>query len=149
MAKHANMSPVQVQRMWSANDIKPHVIRTFKLSRDKDFEAKSWDVIGLYLNPPVRALVLCCDGRTHKHLKVKRWLAKHPRFHIHFVPATSSCLNLVERFLRYISVEAISEGSFGSVREVTLAIEIHLAQRNLYPKPYRWRARGADILAKI
>ena len=233
MAKHARISPAQVQRIWSANDIKPHVLRTFKLSRDKDFEAKFWDVIGLYLNPPDRALVLCCDEKsqcqalqrtqpglplgighirtrthdyvrhgtvtlfaamsyldgkiisriaathdhaewlrflkqidrqtpagldlhliadnygTHKHPEVKDWLAKHPRFHMHYVPTSSSWLNLVERFFRDLSEEAISEGSFSSVRDLTLAIEIYLAQRNLDPKPYRWRAKGADILAKI
>ncbi|MGH8677023.1 MAG: IS630 family transposase [Burkholderiales bacterium] len=233
MAQHAQISPAQVQRLWSANDIKPHVLRTFKLSRDKDFEAKFWDVIGLYLNPPERALVLCCDEKsqcqalqrtqpglplgighirtrthdyvrhgtvtlfaamsyldgkiisriaakhdhaewlrflkqidrqtpagvdlhliadnygTHKHPEVKDWLAKHPRFHMHYVPTSSSWLYLVERFFRDLSEEAISEGSFSSVRDLTLAIEIYLAQRNLDPKPYRWRAKGADILAKI
>jgi hypothetical protein len=68
---------------------------------------------------------------------------------MHFVPTSSSWLNLVERFFSDLSEEAISEGSFGSVRELTLAIELYLAQRNLDPKPYRWRAKGADILAKI
>jgi transposase len=233
MAQHANISPAQVQRIWSANDIKPHVVRTFKLSHDKDFEAKFWDVIGLYLNPPERALVLCCDEKsqcqalqrtqpglplgighirtrthdfvrhgtvtlfaalnyldgkiisrvaerhdheqwlkflkhidrqtpagldlhliadnygTHKHPNVKQWLTKHPRFHMHFVPTSSSWLNLVERFFRDVSEEAISEGSFDSVRDLILAIEIYLAQRNLDPKPYRWQAKGADILAKV
>ena len=233
MAEHADISPAQVQRIWSANDIKPHVLRTFKLSRDKDFEVKFWDVIGLYLTPPDRALVLCCDEKsqcqalertqpglplgighirtrthdfvrhgtvtlfaalnyldgkiisrvaerhdhaewltflkqidrqtprgldlhliadnygTHKHPEVKEWLAKHARFHMHFVPTSSSWLNLVERFFRDLSEEAISEGSFTSVRDLTMAIEIYLAQRNLDPKPYRWRAKGAEILAKI
>lgn len=233
MAKRAKISPAQVQRIWSANDIKPHVLRTFKLSKDQEFEAKFWDVIGLYLNPPDRALVLCCDEKsqvqalqrtqpglplgighirtrthdfvrhgtvtlfaalnyldgkiisriaerhdhaewlkflkhvdrdtpgglelhliadnygTHKHPEVKQWLAKHPRFHMHFVPTSSSWMNLVERFFSDLSREALSEGSFGSVRDLTLAIEIYLTERNLDPKPYRWRAKGADILAKI
>jgi transposase len=233
MARHVQISPAQVQRIWSANDIKPHILRTFRLSRDPEFEAKFWDVIGLYLNPPDRALVLCCDEKsqcqalqrtqpglplgighvrtrthdfvrhgtvtlfaalnyldgkiisrvaerhdhaewlrflkqvdrqtpagldlhliadnygTHKHPEVREWLAKHPRLHMHFVPTSSSWLNLVERFFRDISEEAISEGSFSSVRDLTLAIEIYLAERNLDPKPYRWRAKGADILAKI
>jgi transposase len=233
MAKHARISPAQVQRIWSANDIKPHVVRTFKLSGDKDFEAKFWDVIGLYLEPPDRALVLCCDEKsqcqalertqpglplgighirtrthdyirhgtvtlfaalnyldgkiighvaakhdhaewlrfvkqidrqtpksldlhliadnygTHKHPEVRRWLAAHPRFHMHFVPTSSSWLNLVERFFRDLSQQALREGSFSGVRDLTLAIEMYLAERNLDPKPYRWRAKGADILAKI
>lgn len=233
MARHARVSAATVQRLWSRNDIKPHQVRTFKLSRDKDFEAKFWDVIGLYLNPPDRALVLCCgeksqcqalqrtqpglplgighvrtrthdyirhgtitlfaalgylDGKiishlasrhdhtqwlafvkqidretppdlelhliadnygTHKHSKVKRWLAKHPRFDMHFVPTSSSWLNLVERFFRDLTEDAIRDGSFNNVRELTHAIETYLAQRNLEPKPYRWRASGTDILTKI
>lgn len=64
MAKSAGVSKATVQRLWSANDIKPHVVRTFKLSNDKQFEAKFWDVIGSYLNPPDRALVLCCDEKS-------------------------------------------------------------------------------------
>jgi len=60
MARHAGVSPPTVQRVWSANEIKPHRTRTFNLSRDRQFEAKFWDVVGLYLNPPDRALVLCC-----------------------------------------------------------------------------------------
>ena len=64
MAKQVGVSPASVQRIWSANDIKPHLTRTFKLSRDPNFEAKFWDVIGLYLNPPDRALVLCCDEKS-------------------------------------------------------------------------------------
>lgn len=233
MARHMRVSPATVQRLWSTNDIKPHLVRTFKLSRDKNFEAKFWDVIGLYLNPPDRALVLCCDEKsqcqalqrtqpglplgighirtrthdyvrhgtitlfaalsyldgkiisriaprhdnvewlaflkkinretpadldlhliadnygTHKHPNVERWLAKHPRFHMHFVPTSSSWLNLVERFFRDVSEDALREGSFNNVRELTHAIETYLAERNLDPKPYRWRTKGADILAKI
>jgi transposase len=233
MARHARVSPATVQRLWSANDIKPHQLRTFKLSRDQHFETKFWDVVGLYLNPPDRALVLCCDEKsqcqalqrtqpglplgighvrththdyvrhgtitlfaalgyldgkiisriaprhthvewlaflkkidqetpaeldlhlvadnysTHKHPKVKRWLAKHPRFQMHFVPTSSSWLNLVERFFRDLTEDSIRSGSFSSVRELTTTIETYLAERNLDPKPYRWHAKGADILAKI
>ena len=64
MARKIGVSPASVQRIWAANEIKPHVIRTFKLSSDPNFEAKFWDVIGLYLNPPDRALVLCCDEKS-------------------------------------------------------------------------------------
>src|SRR5438874_10202570 len=184
MARAAGVSPASVQRLWAASEIKPHLSRTFKLSNDKRFEEKFWDVIGLYLNPPDKALVLCCDEKsqcqalertqpglplgighirtkthdyvrhgtltlfaalnylegklitriaqrhrhqewlaflkiidgetppgldihliadnyaTHKPAEVKRWLAKHPRFHMHFTPTSSSWLNLVERFFR-------------------------------------------------
>jgi hypothetical protein len=64
MARHAGVSPDTVQRLWSANDIKPHLTRTFKISNDPHFEEKFWDVTGLYLDPPVRALVLCCDEKS-------------------------------------------------------------------------------------
>jgi len=64
MARQVGVSPASVQRIWAANAIKPHLTRTFKLSRDPQFESKFWDVIGLYLNPPDRALVLCCDEKS-------------------------------------------------------------------------------------
>src|SRR5690242_6216229 len=64
MARAAGVSPASVQRLWAASDIKPHLARTFKLSNDKRFEEKLWDVIGLYLNPPDKALVLCCDEKS-------------------------------------------------------------------------------------
>ena len=64
MARQAGVSKATVQRLWAANDIKPHLSRTFKLSKDKHFETKFWDVIGVYLNPPEKALVLCCDEKS-------------------------------------------------------------------------------------
>src|ERR1700756_1557410 len=64
MARAAGISPASVQRLWAASEIKPHLWRTFKLSNDKRFEEKFWDVIGLYLNPPDKALVLCCDEKS-------------------------------------------------------------------------------------
>ena len=225
MARHAGVSVGAVHGLWRANDLKPHRTRTFKLSR----EPKFWDVIGLYLDPPQKALVLCCDepsaarqpahfppqksrgqksqhdyvrhgavtlfaalsylsGKvfgltaprpahkewhaflklldretppeldlhliigncaTHEHPVVRAWLEKHPRFHPHFTPTSSSWLNLVERFFADLTAQVVREGSFGSVKELAGAIEAHLAERNLTPKPYRWRAKGADILAKI
>ena len=233
MARHAGVSKSRVQTLWSQNELKPHLTRTFKLSNDPQFEPKFWDVIGLYLQPPQKALVLCCDEKsqcqalersqpglplgvghictrthdytrhgtvtlfaalnylegkilsatapnhthvewlaflkqidretppelalhlivdnyaTHKHAAVKAWLAKHPRFHLHFTPTSSSWLNLVERFFRDLTMDVVRDGSFQSVRELTRAIETYLAERNLTPKPYRWRADGASILKKI
>jgi len=64
MGRHAGVSPSTVQRIWSKNELKPHVVKTFKLSNDPKFEEKFWDVIGLYLDPPVNALVLCCDEKS-------------------------------------------------------------------------------------
>lgn len=233
MARHAGVSKSHVQSLWSRNDIKPHVRRTFKLSRDPNFEPKFWDIIGLYLNPPQKALILCCDEKsqcqalertqpglplgighictathdyirhgtltlftalsyldgkiisqtanhhthaewlkflkhidgetpasqelhliidnyaTHKHPKVLRWLKQHPRFHLHFTPTSSSWMNMVERFFRDLTEDVVRNGSFESVKELTVAIMDYLRERNLNPKPYQWRAKGSDILAKI
>jgi transposase len=233
MARAVGVSPNAVHGIWRRNELKPHLVSTFKLSTDPHFEAKFWDVIALYLDPPEHALVLCCDERsqcqalersqpglplgighirtqthdyirhgtitlfaalnyldgkiisrteeqhthedwlrflkqidretpagfdlhliadnygTHKHERVRTWLAKHPRFHMHYTPTGSSWLNLVERFFRDLTQDAIRDGSFASVRELVAMIEAYLAERNLAPKPYRWHKDGHAILAKI
>ncbi|MDA0333915.1 MAG: IS630 family transposase [bacterium] len=233
MAKAVGMSPDSVHRIWQANDIKPHLINTFKVSTDPRFEEKFWDVIGLYLNPPERALVLCCDEKTqcqalertqlglplgvgeirtkthdykrhgtitlfaalnyldgkliartearhthvewlrflkqvdretpkdlelhlivdnyatHKQDSVRQWLSRHPRFHIHFTPTSASWMNLVERFFGELTQDVVRDGSFASVRALVSDIETYLTQRNLDPKPYRWKANGEEILRKI
>ena len=100
--------------------------------------------------PPDLDLHLILDNyATHKHAKVRAWLARHPRFHLHFTPTASSWLNLVERFFADLTADVVREGSFSSVPALVSAIEGYLAERNLAPKPYRWRAKGADILAKL
>jgi len=233
MAKEAGVSKSWVQQLWARNDLKPHQTRTFKLSNDKHFEQKFWDIVGLYLDPPQRAVVLCCDEKsqcqalertqpglplgqghittrthdyyrhgtltlfaaldylegkvlahsaqrhrhqewigflksidqevppqlevhlildnyaTHKTPHVKRWLKRHPRFHLHFTPTSSSWLNLVERFFRDLSQEVVLPGSFTSVSELKDAIFAYLEERNLAPKRYVWRAKGEEILARI
>ena len=243
MAKAKGVSNSTVQKLWHANELKPHLVRTFKLSNDACFEPKFWDVIGLYLHPPDRALVLCCDEKsqcqalertqpglplgvghirtkthdyvrhgtltlfaalnyldgkilrqtagkhthrewleflrhldretppgltlhliidnyaTHKHPKVKSWIKWRNQRHkkaqgldrlvLHFTPTSSSWMNLVERFFRDLTEDAIREGSFTSVRELAQAIESYLAERDLAPKRYVWKAEGAAILAKI
>jgi len=232
MARMAGISATSVHKLWAANDLKPHLTRTFKLSNDPNFEAKFWDVIGLYLDPPDKALVLCCDEKsqvqalertqpglplgighirtqthdyvrhgtvtlftaldylqghliscierqhrhqewleflkkinretpkhldlhlivdnyaTHKHPAVKAWLAKHPRFHMHFTPTSSSWMNMVERFFRDITVY-LREGSFSSVRELEASIIAFMALRNAQPTRYVWNAKGGEILNKI
>jgi transposase len=233
MARHAGVSKSTVQKLWAQNELKPHRTRTFKLSADPAFEAKFWDVIGLYLAPPDQALVLCCDEKsqiqalqrtqpglalhaghvaththdyyrhgtvtlfaaldylqgkiiarterrhthrewlqflqqieqdtpaelqlhlivdnyaTHKHATVKAWLAERPRFHLHFTPTGSSWLNLVERFFRDLNQQALVGGSFGSVPELLESIWQYLAEHNLQPKRYVWRADGQRVLEKI
>jgi hypothetical protein len=96
-----------------------------------------------------RIHIILDNYSTHKHPVVKRWLARHPRFELHFTPTGSSWMNLVERFFRDLSQQAILPGSFGSVRQLVGAIMEYLAQHNLNPKRYVWKAKGEEILAKI
>lgn len=233
LAKHLGIRPNLVQRVWKAHNLKPFRVRTFKLSRDPKFVDKLRDVVGLYLNPPEHALVLCCDeksqiqaldrtqpglplqkGRcgtmthdykrngtttlfaalsmldgkvigdcmprhrhqewikflqlieeqtpagldlhlivdnynTHKHPKVQRWLRRHPRFHIHFIPTSSSWLNLVERWFREITDKRIRRGAFHSVRQLIDAIMNYIDQHNDNPKTFVWTAKAEAILDKV
>ena len=233
MAKAVEISASTVRRIWRQHGLKPHLVRTFKLSRDPQFAEKLANVVGLYLNPPANAIVLSCDeksqiqaldrtqpslpfrsGRTktithdykrngtstlfaalntlngqvlsmcaqrhrhqewlrflqmidretpkgieihviadnygtHKHEKVKRWLKRHPRFHMHFTPTSSSWLNMVERFFRDITTKRIRRGAFPSVAALVQAIESYIAEHNLDPKPFIWTAKAGDILAKV
>jgi transposase len=233
MAKEVGVSKATVQRVWSARGLKQHLVKTFKLSNDPTFEEKLIDVVGLYLNPPEQAMVLCMDekssvqaldrtqpslpmkkGRagtmthdykrhgtttlfaaldvltgkvighclprhrhseflkvlktinvevpdgleihlvldnysTHKHAKVKVWLAKHPRFHLHFTPTSSSWLNLVERWFRELTDKALRRGVFHSVPDLIAAIEAYLEANNDDPKPFVWTATAEEILVKV
>ena len=208
-------------------------MRDFKLSKDLRFEEKFWDVVGLYLDPPEQALVLCSDEKsqcqalertqpglplgqghirtrthdyyrhgtvtlfaaldylsgkvfahtaprhrhqewlaflrkidkevapelglpiicdnysTHKHAKVTAWLKRHPRFHLHFIPTSSSWLNLVERFFGEITAKVIRPGSFRSVGALVADIFRFLDHHNRNPKPYRWTGDPNRILEKL
>jgi transposase len=233
MAARAGVSSSTVQRIWSARGIKPHRVETFKLSNDPRFEEKLVDVVGLYLNPPENAIVLCMDeksqiqaldrtqpslpikpgragtmthdykrngtttlfaaldvlsgsvigqclprhrhteflkflGRidrevpkglrvhlildnyaTHNHPNVRAWLAKHPRFELHFTPTSSSWLNMVEIFFGRLTDKAIRRGIFHSVPDLIQAIETYLAAHNHSPQPFRWTATTDQILEKV
>jgi len=99
---------------------------------------------------PDKELHLICDNySTHKHSKVKEWLAKHPRFHVHFTPTSASWLNMVERFFRDLTVERLRDGVFRSVPELIAAIKEYIAVHNNDPKPFVWTAKSHDILAKV
>ena len=232
MAKEAGISHTSVQRIWAEAGLKPHLVRRFKISNDPQFEEKVTDVVGLYLNPPDRALVLCIDeksqiqaldrtqpglplkkGRaatmthdykrngtttlfaaldvktglvigechprhrakefirflnridrcvrrhldihlvldnygTHKTPTVKRWLARHRRFHLHFTPTSASWLNLVERFFAEITQKRIRRGTFTSVAELKDAILDYLDRHNAEPKPFVWTKTAEVILEK-
>jgi len=232
MAKAMGISHTSVQRIWREAGLKPHLVRTFKISNDPEFEEKVVDVVGLYMNPPDKALVLCVDeksqiqaldrsqpglplkpGRaatmthdykrhgtttlfaaldvrtglvvgeclprhrakeflrflrkidratkksldlhlvldnyaTHKTPQVKAWLAKHPRFHLHFTPTGASWMNLVERFFAEITTKRIRRGVFRSVGELEEAIRDYLDQHNADPKPFVWTKTANAVLAK-
>jgi transposase len=235
MAKAVGLSQSAIVRIWHAFGLQPHRSETFKLSSDPFFVEKVRDVVGLYLNPPDRAIVLCVDeksqvqaldrtqpllplqpgqaerhthdyirhgttslfaalnvatgevlGRchsrhrqqefvrfldlidnrvtrepgmeihlildnygTHKAPTVKRWLQRHPDFHVHFIPTSSSWLNQVERFFAEITDKRIRRGAFRSVKELEGAIEEYLAHHNANPKPFVWTASANLILERI
>jgi len=93
--------------------------------------------------------LICGNYATHKHPKVKEWLAKHPRIHVHFTPTSASWLNMVERFFRDITTERSRNGVFRSVPELIAAINEYIGLHNKNPKPFIWTAKGHDILAKV
>jgi len=233
MAAAFGVSNATVARIWDAHGLAPHRTKTFKLSTDPAFADKLADVVGLYLDPPDKALVLCVDeksqvqaldrtqpslpmkkGRlgtmthdykrngtttlfaalnvldgtvigscyprhrhseflrflrtidratpteldlhlvidnyaTHGHVKVKTWLAAHPRFHVHRTPTSSSWLNLVERWFRELTEKRLRRGSFQSVPQLVAAIEEFIELNNTDPKPFVWTASVNKILEKV
>lgn len=231
---HAHgVSKNTVQRVWQEHQLKPHLTKSFKLSRDPRFLEKLTDVVGVYLTPPQNAVVLCVDeksqiqaldrtqpglplkpgrcgtfthdykrhgtttlfaalqvveGRvigecyprhrhqeflqflrrldaefpgpvslhlildnygTHGHERVRHWLSRHPRFVLHFIPTSSSWLNLVERWFAELSQKTVRRGVFRSVAELQAAIHGFLAAWNAQPKPFVWTANIEKILAKL
>jgi len=100
--------------------------------------------------PADRDLHLIVDNyATHKHAKVKAWLAKHPRFHLHFTPTSASWLNMVERFFRDLTTRRLRNAIFHSIAELEAAIEGYITSHNVAPKPIIWTASASDILAKV
>ena len=100
--------------------------------------------------PKGKTLHLIADNyATHKHPTVQAWLAKHPRFNMHFTPTSASWLNMVERFFRDITVNRLRRGVFTSVPELTAAIDEYVAHHNIKPKPFIWTKSATDILQKV
>jgi len=100
--------------------------------------------------PAKREVHLIVDNyATHKHPKVKRWLARRPRFHVHFTPTSASWLNMVERFFRDLTSNRVRRGVFRSVAELQTAIDAYIRQHNQQPKPFIWTAQASDILEKV
>ena len=101
-------------------------------------------------DPPELDLHLIVDNyATHKHPKVQRWLTRHPRFHMHFTPTSSSWLNMVERWFREITHNGFASGVFRSVAELIQAIRDYIDHHNANPKAFVWTKKAADILEKV
>ncbi|MEI6234043.1 MAG: transposase [Planctomycetota bacterium] len=140
LAQHLGVSDSTVQRVWSAAGLKPHLVKTFKVSNDPHFTE----------TPQGKQLHLIVDNyATHMHEKVQRWLKRHKRFHIHFTPTSSSWLNLVERWFREITTKRIRRGAFRSVQEVIDAIMQFIETHNTNPKAYLWKAKADNIIEKV
>jgi len=100
--------------------------------------------------PADRQLHLIVDNyATHKHPKVRAWLVRHPRFHLHFTPTSASWLNMVERFFRDLTTKRLRRGVFHSLPELVAALEEYLNTYNLEPTPFVWTAKAKDILMKV
>ena len=233
LGRHLGISHTSVQRIWRAHGLKPHKVRTFKLSNDPKFADKVRDIVGLYMNPPEHALVLSVDeksqiqaldrtqpglpmkkGRaatmthdykrngtttlfaalnvlegkvigqcmlrhraaeftrflrtidkntpakldlhlildnyaTHKTAAVELWLAKHPRFHVHFTPTSASWLNAVEGFFATMTKRRLKRGVFHSVLDLNQTIRDYIEAHNANPKPFSWTAPAEAIIEKV
>ena len=233
MAAKTGLSQSTVSRIWRAFALQPHRTTTFKLSKDPLFIEKVRDIVGLYLAPPDKALVLCVDEKTqiqaldrtqpllpmrpgqaerrahdyrrhgttslfaaldvksgrvvgechrrhrstefrhfldtidaavparldvhlvldnygtHKTALIHRWLAKRPRFHLHFTPTGASWINLVERWFATLTEKQIRRGAHRSTRELEAAIKYYLALSNAAPKPFIWTKTADAILASV
>jgi transposase len=233
LAAESGLSRSTVNRIWRAFALQPHRSETFKLSKDPLFIEKVRDIVGLYLNPPDRALVLCVDEKsqiqaldrtqpllpmrpgqaerrthdykrhgttslfaaldvktgivigelhrrhrsaefrkfldtidaavpqpltvhmildnygTHKTAMIRRWLAKRPRFQVHFTPTSASWINMVERWFASLTEKQIRRGVHRSVRDLEIAIKHYLAVTNESPKPFTWTKSADEILASV
>lgn len=93
--------------------------------------------------------IICDNYATHKHPRVRRWLAKHKRFHVHFTPTSASWLNMIERFFRDLTDKRIRRGVFQDLEQLIMAIGKYIDKHNANPKPFIWTAKANDILEKV
>jgi len=233
MAEATGMSQSAISRIWRAFALQPHRFESFKLSADPLFIEKVRDIVGLYLNPPDHAFVLCVDEKsqiqaldraqpllplrpgqierrthdyvrygttslfaaldtktgevlgecharhrsveflkflktidqsvpedfdvhlildnyqTHKTALIQRWLVRHPRFHLHFTPTSSSWLNLIERWFAALTEKQLRRGTHRSTRELEQSIYDYIGQTNRDPKPFIWTKTADQIIATI
>ncbi|MFD3706106.1 IS630 family transposase [Nocardia sp. NPDC058658] len=233
MATETGMSQTAISRIWRAFGLKPHVVETWKLSTDPQFIDKVRDVVGLYMNPPENALVICVDEKsqiqaldrtaptlpimpttparmthdyvrngttnlfaafdlasgsviaemyprhrhqeflrflkaidaavpgefdlhlvldnyaTHKTPEVKKWLLRHPRFHLHFTPTSASWMNLVERWFAELTSRKLRRSAHRSVIELKADIQAWINAWNSAPKPFVWTKTADEILETL
>jgi transposase len=233
MAQRTGLSQTAIVRIWRAFGLQPHRVENFKFSKDPQFVEKVRDIVGLYLNPPDRAIILCVDEKsqvqalnrmqpilplapgvparqthdyerhgvtslfaaldvasgvtisncyrrhrhqeflkflndidasvpagfdvhlvmdnygTHKVNKVRTWLARHPRYRVHFTPTSASWLNLVERLFAEVTERCVRRGSHTATRVLEKAMLDYLDHRNKDPKPFVWKADADLILGKV
>jgi len=233
MAEKTGLSQTAIVRIWHAFGLQPHRVGNFKLSKDPQFVEKVRDIVGLYMNPPERAMALCVDEKsqvqalnrtqpilplapgvparqthdyerhgvtslfaaldvatglalgscyrrhrhqeflrflreieqivpadldvhlvmdnygTHKVEQIQRWLARHPRYHVHYTPTSASWLNLVERLFAEVTQRCVRRGSHTSVQALEKAMLDYLDRRNRKPTPFIWKADADLILGKI
>jgi transposase len=233
MAQKTGLSQTAIVRIWHAFGLQPHRVENFKLSKDPQFVEKVRDIVGLYMNPPERAIVLCVDEKsqvqalnrtqpilplgpgvparqthdyerhgvtslfaaldvatglalgscyrrhrhqeflrflreieqivpadldvhlvmdnysTHKVERIQRWLAQHPRYHVHYTPTSASWLNLVERLFAEVTQRCVRRGSHTSVQTLEKAMLDYLERRNRKPAPFVWKADADLILGKV
>jgi transposase len=233
MAQRSGLSKSSIGRIWRAFELKPHRAETFKLSNDPLFVDKVYDVVGLYLNPPEAAVVLCVDEKsqvqalarsqpafpmmpgmperrthdyvrhgttslfaafnvadgsvisslhrrhrtvefkkfltkidtevpdhldvhlvadnygTHKSPAIKKWLAAHPRFHVHYTPTYSSWINQVERWFAYLTEDLLRRGDHRSVQALEKDIRAWVTAWNQNPKPFIWTKTAEQILESL
>ena len=233
MARTSGLSQTAISRIWRAFSLQPHRSETFKISRDPLFVDKVRDIVGLYIDPPDRALVLCVDEKsqiqaldrtqpllpmrpgqverrshdyvrhgttslfaalnvatgqvigechrrhrskefqrfldtidrnvpakldvhlildnygTHKTPRIRRWLVRHPRFHLHFTPTSASWLNLVERWFAELTQKQIRRGVHRSTEQLEQAIRNYLERTNAEPRPFIWTKTADQILESL
>ena len=233
LAASQKVSPATVQRIWKKHKRQPHRVGSFQFSNDPELARKVRDIVGLYLNPPDKAIVLSVDEKsqiqalertqpilplrpglparqthdyerhgtttlfaalnvlegtviaacqprhrhqeflrflnridesvdsglpihlvldnygTHKHPTVKKRLAVWPRYHVHFTPTSSSWLNQIERWFAEITRKRIRRGTFGSVGDLTKAIQESLQHSNRNRQPFQWVASARKIIRKV
>ena len=233
MAEATGISKSSISRIWRAFSLQPHRVDTFKLSNDPLFVSKVRDIVGLYMDPPDKALVLCVDEKsqmqalertqpllplrpgvtakrthdyarhgtttlfaaldaktghvigkcyrrhratefvkflrvvdesvpaklnvhlildnysTHKTPTVRRWLARHPRFHVHYTPTYSSWINLVESWFAVLTNRRLRRSSFRSTRQLESAVKAYIDATNQHPTPFIWSKSADEILDSV